>query len=83
MRNEFSISLEQTGVTNQKQSGRCWMFAALNVLRFGVVKSTIWNPLSFPRTTRSFTISWRRRIIFWKTSSKRMKSLPTAACCST
>ena len=38
MRNEFSISLEQTGVTNQKQSGRCWMFAALNVLRFGVVK---------------------------------------------
>lgn len=25
-------------MTNQKQSGRCWMFAALNVLRFGVVK---------------------------------------------
>ncbi len=37
-RHEFSVFLEQSGVTNQKQSGRCWMFAALNVLRFGVVK---------------------------------------------
>ena len=35
---EFSISLEQGTVTNQKRSGRCWMFAALNCMRFQVIK---------------------------------------------
>lgn len=35
---EFSISLEQGAVTNQKRSGRCWMFAALNCMRFQVIK---------------------------------------------
>ena len=30
MRHTFNISLEQGDITNQKQSGRCWMFAALN-----------------------------------------------------
>lgn len=29
----FSIELPTDNVTNQKQSGRCWLFAALNVLR--------------------------------------------------
>ena len=29
-RHQYSISLEQGNITNQKQSGRCWMFAALN-----------------------------------------------------
>ncbi|MDY2938938.1 MAG: C1 family peptidase [Fusicatenibacter sp.] len=37
---EFSISLEHDKVTNQKKSGRCWMFAALNVLRAKVMKNT-------------------------------------------
>ena len=35
---EFSMSLEQGAVTNQKRSGRCWMFAALNCMRFQVIK---------------------------------------------
>jgi bleomycin hydrolase len=29
----FSIDLETGAVANQKQSGRCWMFAALNTMR--------------------------------------------------
>ena len=29
----FSIDVDCGGVTNQKRSGRCWMFAGLNVLR--------------------------------------------------
>ena len=37
-RHQFSISLEQGNITNQKQSGRCWMFAALNTMRFAVMK---------------------------------------------
>ena len=34
----FSISLEQGSVTNQKASGRCWLFAAMNVMRARVMK---------------------------------------------
>ena len=30
----FSIALDDWDVTNQKQTGRCWMFAGLNLLRF-------------------------------------------------
>ena len=29
----FSIEIPTDNVTDQKQSGRCWLFAALNVLR--------------------------------------------------
>jgi len=35
---EFSVNLKQGEITNQKQSGRCWMFAGLNVLRFHVIQ---------------------------------------------
>ena len=31
---QFSINLKQGEITNQKSSGRCWMFAALNTMRF-------------------------------------------------
>lgn len=34
----YSISLKQGEITSQKHSGRCWMFAALNCLRFQVMK---------------------------------------------
>lgn len=37
-RHQYSISLEQGKITNQKQSGRCWMFAALNTMRFAIMK---------------------------------------------
>lgn len=36
---EFSLTLDNKGITNQKSSGRCWMFAALNCLRFQVIKN--------------------------------------------
>lgn len=35
---DYSISLKQGKITNQKQSGRCWMFAALNCLRFSMMQ---------------------------------------------
>ena len=37
-RNEFSMRLEQGDITDQKMSGRCWMFAALNIMRYEVIK---------------------------------------------
>ncbi len=37
-RHEFSVNIKQGEITNQKASGRCWMFAALNVMRFEVMQ---------------------------------------------
>ncbi len=34
----FSVSLQQGSVTSQKASGRCWLFAAMNVMRARVMK---------------------------------------------
>ncbi len=38
MRYGFSLELESGKLTNQKSSGRCWMFAALNTMRVEVMK---------------------------------------------
>lgn len=37
-RHVFSIDLKQGDITNQKASGRCWMFAALNTMRFDIIR---------------------------------------------
>lgn len=33
-----TLTVQPTPVTNQKSSGRCWLFATCNVLRMGIVK---------------------------------------------
>ncbi|WP_369396154.1 C1 family peptidase [Paucilactobacillus hokkaidonensis] len=38
----FSIDLDTGDVSNQKQSGRCWMFAALNTMRHDMAQK-IWS----------------------------------------
>lgn len=39
MRHTFNVFIKQGEITNQKASGRCWMFAALNTLRFQLMKN--------------------------------------------
>ena len=34
----FDVQLDDWAVTNQKSSGRCWLFALLNMLRVGTMK---------------------------------------------
>jgi bleomycin hydrolase len=34
----FSNKIKTKGITNQKQSGRCWLFAGLNILRQPIIK---------------------------------------------
>ncbi len=38
MRQKFSVDIETLPVTDQKRSGRCWLFAATNVLRERIAK---------------------------------------------
>jgi aminopeptidase C len=45
--------LDDWSVTNQKKSGRCWLFAGLNLLRVGAARAL--NPMS-----ASLTIAGRR-----------------------
>jgi len=47
----FSHRVPSKGVTDQQQSGRCWLFSGLNVLRARMMRTTDWGPSSFRRTT--------------------------------
>ncbi|MBQ8082462.1 MAG: C1 family peptidase [Clostridia bacterium] len=38
MRHKFSLEIKTLPVTNQRRSGRCWLFAATNVLRERIAK---------------------------------------------
>ncbi|MGN0708176.1 MAG: aminopeptidase C [Faecalibacterium sp.] len=38
LRMDFSVVVPTNGITNQKQSGRCWMFSVMNLLRQRVIE---------------------------------------------
>lgn len=44
---EYSVSLRQRGITWQKNSGRCWMFAGFNMLRDRVMERLDLEEFSF------------------------------------
>ena len=52
----FSIEIPTDNVTDQKQSGRCWLFAALNTLRHGFAKK---------QNAKNFTFS-QNYLFFWE-----------------
>lgn len=55
MDHTFSISLDDWAVTNQKQSGRCWMFAGLNLLRVGAMQKMGLREFEF---SQNYTLFW-------------------------
>ena len=51
MRQKFSVEVPTLEVTNQKSSGRCWLFAATNVLRERIAQmgiELVERPLASP-----------------------------------
>ena len=52
---EFSVELKQGSITNQKRSGRCWMFASLNTLRYELMHK--WNLDDF-EFSESYLFFW-------------------------
>ncbi|MBC22964.1 MAG: aminopeptidase [Phycisphaerae bacterium] len=51
----FSTLLDDWKVTNQKQSGRCWMFAGLNLFRVGAMKKMNVSDFEF---SQNYTLFW-------------------------
>jgi len=51
----FSHVLDDWEVTNQKKSGRCWMFAALNLFRVGAMKKMNLKSFEF---SQNYTLFW-------------------------
>ncbi|CAM3135379.1 aminopeptidase C [Lactococcus hircilactis] len=52
---EFSIDLTKDPVSNQKQSGRCWMFAALNTFRHKTIADFKLDKFEF---SQAYTFFW-------------------------
>lgn len=51
----FSLQLDDWTATNQKSSGRCWMFAALNLFRMGAMKKLKCKNFEF---SQNYTLFW-------------------------
>lgn len=51
----FSHVLDDWAVTSQKKSGRCWMFAGLNLLRVGAMKKMNLQKFEF---SQNYTFFW-------------------------
>lgn len=55
MEHSFSHLLDDWEVTNQKKSGRCWMFAGLNLLRVGAMRKMNLKGFEF---SQNYTMFW-------------------------
>ncbi len=51
----FSVTTKRGKITNQKSSGRCWMFAALNTARVDTMKKYDMKTLEF---SQNYTLFW-------------------------
>ena len=51
----LSTTLDDWKVTNQERSGRCWLFAGLNLLRVGVMRETGLKDFEF---SQNYTMFW-------------------------
>jgi len=76
LRQKFSLEIETLPVTNQKHSGRCWLFAATNVLRERIAKRL--NLEQF-ELSQSYLAFWDKfeRCNFFLESMLETAALPT------
>ena len=57
MYHEFSEEIDVGKVTHQKQTGRCWMFAALNTIRYAISKELDLKDKNF-ELSQAFPMFW-------------------------
>lgn len=83
-RHQFSIQLEAGKITNQKSSGRCWMFAALNTMRVEIIKKLNLD-VSFQETCKTQDGPTFQHEKMWKTpgnglNTRFFRGKPLAYC---
>ena len=76
MRHKFSIEIPTLAVTNQKTSGRCWLFASLNLLREKIAKE---KGLASFELSQSYAAFWDKfeRANFFLEAIIETVALPT------
>ena len=62
----FSVDLATGKVANQKQSGRCWMFAALNTFRHRMLNAFQLKILNYHKTIHFSGINMKNQTISMK-----------------
>ena len=71
MDDTFSTKLDSWSVTNQKRSGRCWLFAALNLIRVGTMKKLNVKGFEFSQAHIHFWDKFERSNHFFETIIER------------
>ena len=66
MDTHFSIKVSSKGITDQKSSGRCWLFTGLNVMRSPSITSV---PSNSRKLILSSSTNWRKPTSFYKVLS--------------
>lgn len=64
----FSIDLIKDKVSNQKASGRCWMFAALNTFRHKMISDFQLEDFELSQAHTFFGINMKNLTGFWSKS---------------
>ena len=65
----FSNKVESKGISNQRSSGRCWLFTGLNVFRAQAIHKYDMVNSNSPRIILSSGINWRKRTFSYRASS--------------
>ncbi len=60
MDTHFSVKVNSKGITDQKSSGRCWLFTGLNVMRAKAIGNTASSLLNSRKFILFSGTSWRR-----------------------
>jgi len=76
MRQKFSLDIQTLEVTNQMSSGRCWLFAAANVLREAIAKALNLDKFELSQSYLAFWDKFERANYFLE-SILETASLPT------
>ena len=66
LRMDFSVLVPTTKVTWQQQSGRCWMFSTMNVLRRRVIQKCNLEDFSFSQTYLAFYDKLEKANLFFE-----------------
>ena len=66
LRMDFSVLVKTNNITNQKQSGRCWMFSTLNVLRERVIRQCKLEDFSISPTYLAFYDKLEKANLFFE-----------------